>query len=59
MTEPREDALTDPDKQDPSPDLPEPNTGNDDEDDTEEPADLGEEIEDEDPNVGQDQQTAE
>ena len=40
---PREDDLTDPDKQDPSTDLPEPETGNDDEDDTGEAADTGEE----------------
>lgn len=44
MTEPREDALTDPAKQDPSTDLPPPLEGNDDADDTGEPADLGEDI---------------
>ena len=42
MTEPREDDLTDPAKQDPSTDLPSPEEGNDDEDDTGEPADIGE-----------------
>jgi hypothetical protein len=40
---PVEDDITDPKKQDASPDLPAQVEGNDDEDDTEEVADLGEE----------------
>jgi hypothetical protein len=39
---PIEDDITDEKKQDASPDLPAQVEGNDDEDDTEEPADLGE-----------------
>lgn len=53
---PIEDPINAPDKQDPATDLPEPNTGNDDADDTEEPADLGEDLDDEGPER-QDQQT--
>ena len=40
MTEPKEDELIDPTKQEDG-ELPDPATGNDDADDTEEPADTG------------------